>query len=1044
MIDESQITELLELVSPMPPANRLTLLDALTHLHLDPTAWRRVLPLANSLLTGMDESAAEVLARVPLRSIRESLRARTRVRDSALGRRVALTLAQQHDSAAIPRLKREFAAAPSADVAAALAVVLQPDQDVDAEDLRPGLAAADEMTRFWTALAMARVGQRGSARPDFEPLEQVWDAFVRPAGFLAAQHHATLLEGPPPLFHGDLAWAAAEVARARPLPSAAHDYLLKLKDNDFDAWKPRHDLVEDSSALRAFVSGLTGQFDNYGDAVLPQTDVAALASTQTISGGEALAKLDELLWRDGHLAVDDEARGMLSALDAPTAATLIERAFRRLATMATAAPENQPPWSLGNELLQLACQLPRDIPLSIADMLSNPQLAEALPRKQLAWVLARSGDADLIKQLAAIVHSSPTAQRAGWIEWLRDIALQIDAPLPVMGVLGGAAAPATFMDLIDDTQPLDIRAPGTAEAAVRAKPPIQKESESAAAPPDKSEASFLFLLRGAKARRDAICAHSEAALEFRYEVPNADALVVVDDDEVLNTARLADLDIMLELTTRGNLTLRGARSGVARFKQGALREPVVFQLSAGEVNEADSGVHVDFIVKGETVHQHELKLVIVADEAALARRVEGKVAGAHVPASLLDDATLAGEPPEHRVRLALALDSGGFRIDLTHWIGGTPMVQASFVAPGIDRARLEALVAGVRADLVDAFKGELWLQFDGAPASGQASGATRAALSRTLAAVAAAGSRLNRSLRDSDDALARALNYIGEKVPDGAALTIATNEVFLPWEILYPRPWSAGFTAAQKAQYPIDPAAFWGVRFAIETVQQQGSGSISALKKAQLEHAPKVSINLNPRISIDRLAAANQPLAVQQAWANRLKADGQLDSIQDQCTVMRNVLQDATSEATLIYVYCHGAAANPFGGGDELLLLDEDCKLTPNDLAGDTQFPSAPIVFLNACQSGAHSPLAFSTFLKEFRRRGALGMIAASFPIPIVFGAHFGAEVVDCYLRRTGSLAVALRGLRRKHLLERGNPVPLFYALQCQLSFPDPSATGVP
>lgn len=40
------------------------------------------------------------------------------------------------------------------------------------------------------------------------------------------------------------------------------------------------------------------------------------------------------------------------------------------------------------------------------------------------------------------------------------------------------------------------------------------------------------------------------------------------------------------------------------------------------------------------------------------------------------------------------------------------------------------------------------------------------------------------------------------------------------------------------------------------------------------------------------------------------------------------------------------------------------------------------------------------------------------------------------YLERRGSLATTLLQMRRLNLIERGNPVPLFYTLQCQLSFP--------
>jgi hypothetical protein len=138
-------------------------------------------------------------------------------------------------------------------------------------------------------------------------------------------------------------------------------------------------------------------------------------------------------------------------------------------------------------------------------------------------------------------------------------------------------------------------------------------------------------------------------------------------------------------------------------------------------------------------------------------------------------------------------------------------------------------------------------------------------------------------------------------------------------------------------------------------------------------------------------------------------------------------------DSTLIYIYCHGSAPDAFSGTYESLVLDAKCSLEPRDLREKPKYRSAPIVFLNSCKGGVSSPLRFSGFLKEFRARGALGIIATSFSVPIAFAASFGEQVVDGYLNRSGSLAVEMLGLRRRHLIEQGNPVPLFYTLQCHL-----------
>ncbi len=588
----------------------------------------------------------------------------------------------------------------------------------------------------------------------------------------------------------------------------------------------------------------------------------------------------------------------------------------------------------------------------------------------------------------------------------------------------------------------------TEGAAPRSGPPAAPPSAPApdamfeALPEAEPQQAFHFVLHGEQARGAALRVDSSATLSFNYAVPPADALATVAH-AALDAARHADVDITLQATARGGLSISGERVGVARFRGGVMAAPVNFELTAGASSDAPgqptSGVHVDFLVKGESVHQLELTILVVASAAELDALPTTAAPANQVPLALLGDALSAPPPPEHRLHVSLSFDGGDFCIELRHLKDGEVESEDRFVSDGIDRGKLEALVTGVRDELELCYESKIWRTFDGRLPTPPA-GALPVALQRTLACVAAAGARLNDSLRE-DDALAQALDYIEASLPPDSVITIATDDVFLPWEILYPREWSSGWTDEQKAAHPLEPAAFWGARYAIETVQR-GTGSLGGLRKLQLECSPKVSVNLNPTIDIDGVEAADKPIAVQQAWAARLGEQGRLDGIQDECKAMRQVLQNAANDATLIYIYCHGNAANPFGGKDELLQLAEGCGLKPRDLQGDTAYRAAPIVFLNACQSGAHSPMAFSTFLKEFRRRGALGMIATSYAIPIVFGAHFGAEVVDGYLRRSGSLAVVMQGLRRRHLLERGNPVPLFYSLQCQLSFPPVRAAG--
>jgi hypothetical protein len=77
------------------------------------------------------------------------------------------------------------------------------------------------------------------------------------------------------------------------------------------------------------------------------------------------------------------------------------------------------------------------------------------------------------------------------------------------------------------------------------------------------------------------------------------------------------------------------------------------------------------------------------------------------------------------------------------------------------------------------------------------------------------------------------------------------------------------------------------------------------------------------------------------------------------------------------------------------------------------------------------------SFRTEFRKKGAAGLLAPSFPIPTLFAAVFAKHVLDQYeLRRPiGEILLDLRG----DLLARGNPLGLWYSLQCPLDVRAPA-----
>ena len=559
--------------------------------------------------------------------------------------------------------------------------------------------------------------------------------------------------------------------------------------------------------------------------------------------------------------------------------------------------------------------------------------------------------------------------------------------------------------------------------------------------PPQSHKEFHFLLRGGGARGTTMAAQSTAKLVFQYDVPPIDVLQRIAN-EAMERAREDDLDIRLELTAYGNLTLPGKRSDVAHFKNSLLIKPLDFDIAASGPDNEHTGIHVEFVAKGQTIHQLEMNIPIVATDAHAVTQAQISPKGS-VSLSILDDARDAPPPPANRIRITLSLEAGIFIMDATHSMNGEAEWGHRVSVPELDAATLASRLLEALSKLENCYQSDAWNRYDGAQ-SGE-SGSVKSALEDTLSCAAEAGSLLYEGLR-CYDGIKPILEYI-ERMPNGTLLTIGTRNIFLPWELLYPDNWSPDFSEEQKTTHPLNAARFWGARFAIETEPLNGR-PLSERCKAHLRTPPKISVNLNPTIRMVGLDEDKQPLQVHRDWAADLALRGLLDGeLNDQCKIMKGVMQNGNHQASMIYVYCHGSASSPFGGDSELLVLNEDegCKVTPKvvEVENSPPYSTAPIVFLNACKTGAYSPLSYTNFLHAFQSRGAIGLIATSHSVPATFAAHFGPEVVKSYLNCSGTLATSLYALRHKYLACKiPNPVPLFYTLQCPLTFPKSTQIG--
>jgi hypothetical protein len=480
------------------------------------------------------------------------------------------------------------------------------------------------------------------------------------------------------------------------------------------------------------------------------------------------------------------------------------------------------------------------------------------------------------------------------------------------------------------------------------------------------------------------------------------------DDTARQNARLVIL-----VTPPPGLIFR-SDGGTARFVDGRLAGDVIFDFDVA----VDCPDRVDIGIEfyGASRLYGVTLPVAVSDVGKAAIPIPDAVPGRTIQLDA-GDAT-----SQETVLLKLGLGVDGLQLLLLHAKAGAA-VQYTCEArlPKLDAAAIQTLLNSVGSELgADFFDGASWR--DAAPAE--------ADLAQCRERVASAGSILHRALTQSPEA--KTLFAYLDGLPEGTRIVVATPGLVLPLELAYPPGYSKNWPTAQKQLAPPVLEKFWGMRFALEIVHS-GEGDYRGLQATHHRAKRAVILNLDKGIA----GADLGPLDIHRNLKTRLDGLGISCSVADDCDAMREVLLGGRGAASVIYVYCHGAGAAPGTGESESLRLDADCAVTPFDAVPESRHSAAPVVVLNACQTGNTSPLLFTGFLDMFRKQGALGVIATSFYIPIVFGAEFGARLVEACITHKVPLGERVRRLRRDYA-RGGNPVPLFYSVQCQL---DPEET---
>jgi hypothetical protein len=180
---------------------------------------------------------------------------------------------------------------------------------------------------------------------------------------------------------------------------------------------------------------------------------------------------------------------------------------------------------------------------------------------------------------------------------------------------------------------------------------------------------------------------------------------------------------------------------------------------------------------------------------------------------------------------------------------------------------------------------------------------------------------------------------------------------------------------------------------------------------------------LNPTIDAAIGSGPYKPIAAQKEFfSRRVLEQGKLNT--DGASIAR-CLSGEGDTAALIYLYCHGDASS--------LDVDMGVTISPSSLNPNIKYKSHSLIVMNSCSSGAASPLDLTAFLAAFVKKNADGMIGTASPVPATFAACLGQRLLDAHIDGS-SPVVCLHGLRRSLLMD-GNPLGLFYSVQCPLDW---------
>lgn len=259
---------------------------------------------------------------------------------------------------------------------------------------------------------------------------------------------------------------------------------------------------------------------------------------------------------------------------------------------------------------------------------------------------------------------------------------------------------------------------------------------------------------------------------------------------------------------------------------------------------------------------------------------------------------------------------------------------------------------------------------------------------------------------------------------DTLKIQIISKEMLLPWGILY--------LADRFDPNNIQPELFLGLKHIIEHAPMQPDMDFVNSIATQ----PQLTVSLNVNQDID--AQMNYPLVGNQIkyWNAVQQKTGVKLITRNNGNDLLNALADEKTPDQIAYFYCHALSASLAQGGAQasVLQLAKGDSVTLKDFMlrapNDIRLDSAPLVFINACESAELSPLFYNGFMPYFVDKGARGLIGTECSVPGLFAMDWAQKFFDQFLAGK-PLGQIFLDLRRDYFFNHRNILGLLYAVYC-------------